>query len=120
MNTSTVISAALEWIKSRLIELEAEREMLHNAEQALSGLVQQPNGQLAPSRSRAPRPTAASELAEASTARTRRRRGGMSVKAEILAAIELAGEEGIQGDELAQLLPHVAPATMSATLSVLR
>ena len=42
------------------------------------------------------------------------------MKAEILAAIELAGEEGIQGDELAQLLPDVAPATMNATLSVLR
>jgi len=124
MTTANVISTALDSIKARRSEVEAqiaalsaEQETLRKAEEALIELVVREGS--SESRQRG-RPRGVRNLAEGSRERIRRGPGGTSVKAAVLAALKEAGEEGLHRDELGKLFAHVADGTLNTTLSVLK
>ena len=121
MSNSNAISTALDSIRSRrsavesqITALRAEHDKLQTAEQALAELVgteQYSNGPDAPTLVAA---------AEVSIDPTPRKREGTSVKAQIVAALEAAGEEGIHRDELGRRFAEVANTTINVTLSNLK
>ena len=121
MSNSNAISTALDSIRSRrsavesqITALRAEHDKLQTAEQALAELVgteQYSNGPDAPTLVAA---------AEVSIDPTPRKREGTSVKAQIVAALEAAGEEGIHRDELGRRFAEVANTTINVTLRNLK
>jgi hypothetical protein len=125
MTNSNAISTALDSIRSRrsavetqITALRAEHDKLQTAEQALAELVI--GEQYASNRSLDALTLVATAPAEPSVNATLRKREGTSVKAQIVAALEAAGEEGIHRDELGRRFAEVANTTISVTLSNLK
>ena len=125
MTNSNAISTALDSIRSRrsavetqITALRAEHDKLQTAEQALAELVI--GEQYASNPSLVALALVATAPAEPSVNATLRKREGASVKAQIVAALEAAGEEGIHRDELGRRFAEVANTTISVTLSNLK
>jgi DNA-binding HxlR family transcriptional regulator len=122
MTNSNVISTALESIRARLTEVEAQTAVLHGEQKRLQAaaesLARLVEGEGIDAHGR----TCSGDTQFSSGVaidRTRRRQGG-TVKSEILAALQDAADEGMRRDELGERLTDVSDATISATLSALK
>jgi hypothetical protein len=122
MANSNVISTALESIKARLTEVEAQTAVLHGEQKRLQAAAESLSRLVDGQGSDALGRTCSGDTRTSSgTARDRTRpRQSRTVKSEILAALEDAGDQGIHRDELGERLAHVSDATISATLSGLK